>query len=48
MPASAAVAAPTRFLDADGTRFAYRRFGVARGGHVAAHTTCTSTSPMPS
>jgi pimeloyl-ACP methyl ester carboxylesterase len=31
MPASAAVTAPTRFLDADGTRFAYRRFGVPAG-----------------
>jgi pimeloyl-ACP methyl ester carboxylesterase len=31
MPVSAAVTAPTRFLDADGTRFAYRRFGVPAG-----------------
>ena len=31
MPAPTAVTAPTRFLDAAGTRFAYRRFGVPAG-----------------
>jgi len=31
MPISAAATAPTRFIDADGTRFAYRRFGAPAG-----------------
>jgi pimeloyl-ACP methyl ester carboxylesterase len=31
MPIAAAATAPTRFIDADGSRFAYRRFGTPAG-----------------
>jgi pimeloyl-ACP methyl ester carboxylesterase len=34
MPTSLATTAPTQFLDADGTRFAYRRFGSPTGTPV--------------
>jgi len=34
MPASIATNAPTRFVDVGGTRFAYRRFGIAAGTPV--------------